>query len=358
MENTASMTDEELNDIIFAEESTTGETSESVSPADESEEQPTESEVDTGVDQSTEEEEDSEEGSTDEDQTDGSEEETSTESDEGEEDDTEPDEDKGTEAESTKQKFQPLRANGKEYPIDDINELYKLASAGVGAQQKFQAIAGHKKTIMAAEKAGVDLMEAVNMMARYKENPKEAILSLMKENSIDPLDVDLDEVEANTKDYSVSDFEAQYDEIVGEIGNSPVFPKVQDLLVNGWDERSRAIFMEDPTMIRNLHDEMSPSEELEGKSMFDLVSPIAEKMKLSGDMRSDFDVYMDARAKKVEELQKFSQTKEAVKPTPKAKATKTQKKKATPTGGKSGGVKTLDFAAMSDAELDAFLEKA
>ena len=363
------MSDAELNDVIFAEEvSDSGEsTDDSVSPAtSESEEQPAEVEVETGVDQTTEGEEDLEEDQPEEGQTDDSEQETSTEENEADEDDTNAGEDKGTETEDKQSagttKFQALKANGKEYPIEDISELYKLASAGVGAQQKYQAIAGHKKSIMAAEKAGVDIMEAVNMMANYRDNPKEAIMKLLKDNKIDPMDIDLDVESAENKDYSVSDFEVSYDEVVGEIGDSPVFPKVQELLLKGWDQKSRDIFLEKPEMIRNLHEEMSPIDG--GKSMFELVSPIAEKMKLSGDMRSDFDVYMDARAKKVAEFEKHGEVRKIAKDAEKTKGAEAKakvnkkKKSAAPTKGQGTNAPALDFKSMSDAELDAFLDKA
>ena len=359
------MSDADLDATIYdSEPSDLGVDESHVSPIiEESNEQTEEGEVDTDVDQSAELDEDSEDDSTDDDQTDDSGQETDEEADEATEDDTEESEDKGTETDGdnseTTEKYQPLKANGKEYPIDSIDELYKLASAGVGAQQKFQAIAGHKKSIMAAEKAGVDMMEAVNFMANYKANPRDVVLQLLKDNDIDPLDIDTDAKLEARKDYSISDFEVQYDEVIGEIGNSPIFPKVQELLLNVWDKKSRAVFLDTPSMIKNLHDEMSPMGENK-KSMFDLVSPIAEKMKLSGDSRSDYEIYMDARTKKVAEFQKFEKVKETVKTTsskPKAD-NKAKKKAASPTGGSKAGVTTLDFKAMSDAELDAFLEKA
>jgi len=364
------MSDAELDAAIEASEPTFEGESESglsdnnsVSPAsEESEEQPEEEEAGTGVDQSANSETDSEEDSTGDDQTDDNGPETTTETDEVDDEDTKENEDKGTTTDDKQSdgitKFQPLKANGKEYPIDSIDELYKMASAGVGAQQKFQAIAGHKRSIMAAEKAGVNIDEAVNFMANYKENPQNAIARLLQDNNIDSLDLPSEILEA--KDYSVSDFEVSYDEVVGEIGDSPIFPKVQELLLTGWDEQSQQIFLKDPSMIRNLHEEMTPIEGTD-KSMYDLVSPIAEKMKLSGDGRSDYEVYMSARAAKVQEIEQFEKTKldaEAAQ-TPKVKPnTKEKKKAASLTGGTKAGATTLDFGAMSDAELDAFLDKA
>ena len=364
MSDVQNMTDAELDAAIYdnpSEHEDIGESLEPVSPIEESNEQPEDAEVDTDVDQSTEEEEDSEEESTEEDQTDDNGQATDDGEDETLDTDTNDDEDKGTEADDNKskttEKFQPLKANGKEYPIKSIDEIYKLASAGVGAQQKYQAIAGYKKSIMAAEKAGVDMMEAVNFMANYREDPQGTILNLMKQNDIDPLDVDIEAESAKTKDYSVSDFEVSYDEVVKEIGDSPIFKDVQDVLLSKWDKSSRDMFLDEPKLIKGLHDEMLPIPG-QDKSMWDLVSPLAEKMKMMGDTRSDYDVYMEARNKKIEEFKKFDETtKKASTSKKSSKNVKAKKKAASPSKGKSTNNKTLDFASMSDDELDAFIAK-
>ena len=365
-DNYETMSDADLDALIYENPSEhevdLGEEIVPVSPrTEDSDEQTDEPDVDNDDDQSTDEDDDSEDDSTEDDQTDDSDQDTDDEEDEASDTDTNDDEDKGTEADDDKskttEKFQPLRAGGKEYPIESIDELYKLASAGVGAQQKFQAIAAHKKSIMAAEKAGVDIMEAVNFMANYKEDPKGTVLNLLKQNKIDPLDIDMDAEGAKTKDYSVSDFEVSYDEVVGEIGNSPIFKDVQDVLLSKWDKTSRDIFLDKPSMIKNLHDEMMPIPG-QDKSMWDLVSPLAEKMKMMGDNRSDYEVYMDARAKKVEEFQKYQETVQKAKPAAKPKAEINAKKKAaSPSKGKSTNSKAVDVTALSDDELDAFIAK-
>lgn len=358
------MSDAELNEVIYNSEASEDlgvSDDHSVSPMiGDSSEQSNESTVDNGVDQSTNGNENSGDDSTVEGQTDDNGQDTSNTTDEGNEEDTNGNEDKGTEADDKQSNgissFQPLKANGKEYPIDSIEELYKMASAGVGAQHKFQAIAAHKKSIVAAERAGVNIDEAVNFMANYKENPRDAIARLLKDNNIDPLEYDADANIAAAKDYSVTDFEIKYDEVIGEIGASPLFPKVQDVLLNQWDQSSRNIFLEKPEMIRNLHEEMTVLPGMD-KSMFDIVTPIAEKMRLSGDIRSNYEIYMDARGKKVAEFEAFETAKRNI-AQPVTKNINDKKRSASPTGGAKAGVPTLDFSAMSDAELDAFLDKA
>ena len=359
------MSDSDLDSIIYnSEESTdlgmSGDSS--VSPMIESSEQQlTDLDSNTGVDQLDDNDEDYSEHSTTNDHTDAAGSDTEVNADEANTTDTENPEENGTNVDdkhtNVTTKFQPLRANGKEYPIDSIEELYKMASAGAGAQQKFQAIAAYKKSIVAAQRAGVNIDDAVNFMANYKENPRDAIARLMKDNNIDAFDFDADTDISVAKDYSVSDFEVKYDEVVGEIGTSPLFPKVQDVILNQWDEASKTVFLSDPEMIRNLHQEMTPfpGQEI---SMFEIVSPIAEKMKLSGDTRSDFEVYMVARGQKIEELNRFEAAKLAAASTPSKPDITEKKRAAAPTTGTKIGITPLDFNTMSDAELDAFLDKA
>jgi len=363
--NFTDMSDAELNEVIMNsdpieesnEELGDTEIASDVSPTSDSTEQLDESTEPTDVDLGTEDEEDLEELQTADDQTDDSEGETVPDDNESEDTDTELDEDKGTKTGSEiAQKFQPLKANGKEYPIDSIDELYKLASAGAGAQQKFQAIASHKKSIMAAEKAEVDIMDAVNLMANYKANPKDFIAKLIKDNNIDPYDINVEAKLADQEDFSVTDFEVKYDDVIQEIGDSPLFANVQDVILKQWDSKSKDVFLNDPSMISKLHTEMLPMDNSD-KSIFELVTPIMEKMKLKGDMRSDLDIYMDARAQKAAEFEALEVSKQAVKPKAKPSVDKAKKTAASPTTGGKAGVKTLDFASMSDAELDAFLDK-
>lgn len=100
------------------------------------------------------------------------------------------------------------------------------------------------------------------------------MLNLLKQNKIDPLDIDMEAEGTKTKDYSVSDFEVSYDEVVGEIGESLNSKDVQEVLLSKWDKSSRDIFLDNPKMIKNLHDEM-PYIPGQDRSMWDLVSPVS-----------------------------------------------------------------------------------
>jgi hypothetical protein len=363
----ASMNDEELDSFLLGGEDNQGiEEEPHVSPTSESdEEQPTED-----ADEYT--EEDSTEDSTDDEQLDeSSEEETDTESEEEEEEedsdtDTESeDEEETTESDEKtdlgKIELKPIKANGKEYEVKSIDELYKLASAGIGVQSKFQAIAKYKKEIVTAEELGIDLSEAVNVVANMKEDPYGTIKALIKQYDIDEseLSMGLDEdVNTELKDYRVSDDTIVFNDIIKEIGNTPQFDEVKNVVLNEWDEASRNRFFKDPTLFKGLHQEMLPNEVLNGKTMFEVVKPEMEKVKLLNPGLSDYEAYLEARQIKVAEIEKHLQAKEQVNSKIEKKKAKTlsRKKKASPsTRSKPVSNIVKDLSKLSDEELEKII---
>ena len=265
------------------------------------------------------------------------------------------------------EKFQPLRAGGKEIPIDNLQELYTLASKAVGAQQKFNAIAPVRKAMMLGEKENVNLMDSVNFQINMKNDPRGTILNLLKENSIDPLDLDMEDAgKFQPKDFSPSDFEVGFDDVVGRIGNDPRYADTMDVVNNVWkDTGSRDALYKDPTIVEKLHQEMDPNNGIDGKSMYELVNPLAEKMYLMDNdgSKSKYEIYMKARQTKVKELEgleklrKDSETVVAKQKSKEKAKVESKKSKAKSTSGVSTGKQTVDFGKMSDAELDAFLAK-
>jgi len=356
-----SMNDEELDSFLLGGEDSQGvEEEPHVSPTSESdEEQPTD-----GTDEYT--EEDSTEDSTDDEQLDGSsEEETDTELEDSDTDTESEDEEETTESDEKTDlgeiELKPIKANGKEYEVKSIDELYKLASAGIGVQSKFQAIAKYKKEIVTAEELGIDLSEAVNVVANMKEDPYGTIKALIKQYDIDESELSIgldDEVNTELKDYRVSDDTVVFNDIIKEIGNTPQFEEVKNVVLNEWDEVSRNKFFKEPTLFKGLHQEMLPNEVLGGKTMFEVVKPEMEKVKLLNPGLSDYEAYLEARQVKVAEIEKHLQAKEQVNSKiEKSKAkTMSKKKKASPST-RSRPVSNIvkDLSKLSDEELEKII---
>ena len=79
--------------------------------------------------------------------------------------------------------FEPLKVSGKQIPINSLEELYTLASGGAAVTQKFQEIAGHKKSIAIMQEH--NLTEAdLSLLIEARKGSKDALASLVKLSGI------------------------------------------------------------------------------------------------------------------------------------------------------------------------------
>ena len=339
------------------------ETESDVSPNAETEEEPEaeDDEADDGQNKSSDEEESDEDATDEEKPKDESEEGT-----EGEDDSSEDnqEDDKEKESDSEAQKFQPLKADGQEYHIDNIQELYTLASKGVKFVKSMQQIAPHRRGIMSAEKNGVSLEDSVDLMVNMKESPKDTILALMKEHGVDPLEVDMDVVKDNRKTFTPSDFEVDLKEVTDRIQNNERYSETVELVRDKWDDKSRQEFYKNPSLLEMLNNDMQVNPDTK-TSAFDVISPVANKMKmLDGGAKSDLQYYalavnqlnsekavIDEKAKTAKETEKILADKK------KADIDKKKKAAGVTKADNTKSEAPLDFDSMSDAELDAILNK-
>jgi len=337
--------------------------SENVSPSDDIEEgQEEATEEDTPVEETTEDEESPEDSlSTEEEEgeDDLEEAEVDDESTEGtSEDDSEAD----LEADEKPVAFQPLRADGKEYPIESMQELYALASKGINAERKWQESAEGRRLSSTMKKNELT-QDDLNLLVDIKKGNKEAITSLLKQHDIDPLDIDVDALDGKFKsqDYSTGDYELALEDVVSRISSKPRYEESVKVVMETWDEGSKKVFYDNPRVLELLNVDMQ--KDSDGFCMYDTVAPIAEKMKAleTGAMKTDLEYYqlagqrvLEAKGKSEssdEQKQEASKAKEAAK----AKAVKKKKKTVAPSGGRTAGTKVTAVEDMTDEELDALI---
>lgn len=261
--------------------------------------------------------------------------------------------------------FQPLRADGKEYPIENMQELYTLASKGINADRKWGESAAGRKIAATLEKNGLTA-EDINLLVDLKSGNQDAIASLLRSAEIDPLDIDVNALDGNYKaqDYSTGDFEMQLDEVVSRVKTQPRYQESVNVVMEQWDKSSKDEFYRNPQILELLNIDMQVNPET-GFSMYDKVAPVAEKMKAldTGVPRSDLEYYTMAGKKVIDALnvgkqsQAESAEKEKSKAVTKKKTISKKKKAAASSGGVSSPKKVKDVTEMSDDELDKFLEE-
>jgi hypothetical protein len=304
----------------------------------------------------------SDEDDEDEDEEDSDEDEVDPDGDDEESEDEDPDEDEdeSDDDEQPIQKFK-YKANGKDYEFSQEEILEKFGQVFGQAQnytQKMQSIKPWRKTIDAIEQADLSA-EDINLAIDVLKGDKDAIASLLKRTGTDALELDVDNVDYQPKDYGRNETEIAIKDIVDEIKDDPEYNTTYNVLEKQWDSTSRNAFAEDPEMIRQLHIDVK-------SGMYDIIAPMATKRKVYDNGRgSDLDYYKEAakeyfdqqnqeaeKAKIVEEKtsqkEEIARVKTATKKRSSTKASSAKRKAAAPTKKAAGAAKVTDYLDGAD----------
>ena len=153
-----------------------------------------------------------------------------------------------------KQVLAPLKANGKEVKLESVEDLRNLASMGMNYQSKMVGIKPYRATAKKLENNKIDDATLDYLIDLHKGNP-DAIQKMMKDHSVDPLDIDTEkETNYSPSNYSVSDNEVALDAVLEDIKSSPVFNTTVDIISNKWDESSKLVLLNNPSIIKVIND--------------------------------------------------------------------------------------------------------
>ena len=256
---------------------------------------------------------------------------------------------------------EPFKANGVDIKVNDPEDIVRLMQMGANYQKKMSQLKPHLKIIKMLENNDLLKPEQLNnLIDVFKKDPK-AIAKLVKESTLDPLDIDKDapsDYEPN--DYSVTDGEIELDQILEDIKDTDTFNRTINVLTKSWDAASKQTISEQPEIIKIINTHM-------GNGVFDKVNAILQRDKALGKLEgiSDVDGYKQIadylfkngglRTENTEdESQVSSKMQEAQN---QANADRNQKRKAVApvkqTTSKKAP-KTEDFLGLSD---DEFMKK-
>jgi len=274
----------------------------------------------------------------------------------GEPDTTEDDnEDEPTD---TPPEYRDLKVDGKMIPINSIDELYALASGGGNLTQKYQKMSGHKKSISIMEQHNIS-DEDLSVLAQIRGGNKDALAALVKSSGIDYMDV-TDEVSAgyNPAEFIPSDTSMSIKEVQDEISVDPEYSITQNVVNNVMDEKSQGMLVQNPNMIRGLHQDIK-------NGVYEEVQAKAYKMKvMEGGTRSDMEYYIAAaqseqpvnnQAPVQNQTPARNETQEQVTKPNLGKAK--SKRAAGSTKAKVAPKTVVDVNEMTDDELDAYRAK-
>ena len=206
--------------------------------------------------------------------------------------------------------FKPFKANGKDITPRTVEDVVQLMQMGANYTKKMQLMAPLKKAAESLSRADIR-EEDLNFLIDVHKGDKEAIKKLLTKHNVDPMELDLDSTNYVPKNNIVSDEDVEYSNILDDIRDS--LPKIQEIMTNTWDTRSKEALLKDPNLMRALHEEIA-------MGRFDNVQAQLEIEKTFGRYKgkSDVEAYIDLVTKLAIKEQSNHQPDGTNKPTPKA----------------------------------------
>ena len=171
---------------------------------------------------------------------------------------------------------EPFKANGVNMQVKDPNDIVRLMQMGANYQKKMAQLKPNLKLIKMLENNELlDEAKLNNLIDLSKKDPQ-AITKLIKESTLDPLEIDKDApVDYQPTNYSISDKEYELDRVLDEIKNTNTFDKTIDVLTKDWDSDSKSAVSDNPEIISVINTHM-------GNGIFDRVNAIMQREKTLG----------------------------------------------------------------------------
>lgn len=248
--------------------------------------------------------------------------------------------------------FKPFKANGKEIAPRSMEDIVSLMQMGANYTKKMQLMAPMKRAVESLNKAGIN-EEELNFLIDVHRGDKEAIKALLKRNEIDPMDVDLEDMNYRPNANLASDEDVEFSDALQDAHDS--LPRINEILKDTWDAKSKEQLLQNPALIRGLHEEIQ-------MGRFDGVQKIVESEKMFGRYKgvSDIDAYIDVVTKLVAQQQQqqgIAKPQAVQSAAPRQSKPVPDKSKAAPTRAKAKSSKKSqmtmeDLFSLSDEEFE------
>ena len=245
--------------------------------------------------------------------------------------------------------MKPIKVSGKDVQVKSVQDLRDLANMGIDYSRKMRDIKPLRAIGETLAQAGIITNGKVDEAALTRlldisSGNKDAIASLLKEQGIDPLDMELDDVNYTPESAIVSDQAIAIQDVEKELVSRGSVDTVITTL-GGLDERSKQFFNETPANLLKLEEDIASG------VYDDIMGTVNYERSLGrlGEL-SDMEAYVQF-AKASASQQAPQQTG----PAPQAKPSNTAKRKAAgiskrqPVNSKK---QSYDYINMSDEEFE------
>ena len=180
--------------------------------------------------------------------------------------------------------FAPFKANGHEIKVDSPEDVIRLMQMGANYNSKMAALKPGLKTLKLLEKNKLLGDDKLGLLVDASKGNPEAIKQLMKDNQIDPMNIDLDE----KSDYKpqlekISDSEYELSEVMGRLKDNPYYEKTLQVVTKEWDESSKQTVVNQPALLETINQHIETG-------MYDIVQAEMVKQRALGHLNGVSDI--------------------------------------------------------------------
>lgn len=149
--------------------------------------------------------------------------------------------------------FQPLKANGVDIAVDNVEDARRLMQMGLGFSKRMAEIKPIRKVgKMLQDNDLMDEGKLNHLIDISKGNP-EAIAKLLKDNDIDPLSLDTDKTsEYKPNTYNATDEQITLSDVLQPLAGTESGQAIIDTVSNKWDSRSQEMITKTPEIFNVL----------------------------------------------------------------------------------------------------------
>jgi hypothetical protein len=170
----------------------------------------------------------------------------------------------------------PMKANGKEINIKTPEEAKQLIQMGINYNSKMAALKPARQLIKTLEQNKMLDEESIGFAVDLLSGSKDAILKLMQDKGINPLELDTDEQSVYKPNTKLASSQAvEFDDVIESIKSSTHYDSTIDT-VQAWDEASQIQVSQDPRLIQLLNSQME-------NGVYSTVASELEKRRTLGD---------------------------------------------------------------------------
>jgi len=250
-----------------------------------------------------------------------------------------------------------FKANGKMMSVKTVADVRQLMKMGANYNKKMAGMKPKNRIYKMLEDNELLDESKLNYLIDLSKKDKGAIQQLLKDSQLDPLDLDVTDDSAYTPNtYTVDDRRVQLDEVLASLQDTEAYSTTVDIIGNKWDKASRDSLLSNPNDISIINQHVETG-------LYEKVMHVVDRERMLGKLNgvSDFDAYTQV-GRAMEAQGAFKETPTAnvqqeiqVEPKKADPVISKQKRAAAPTKGSNSKPKakvTKNPLAMSDEEFE------